>query len=102
MRAGESFTGAPNPATMLSTTSAQFVLAGGKYWFAVVGTFNGATVALNKLGPDGNTYLTVGAAASVTANGGGVVDLPPGQYQVAVTASTTAVIWWEVIRINEE
>jgi hypothetical protein len=102
MRAGESFTGAP--VNEVTSTSAGFVLDGGKYWFAAVGTFNGGTVALQKLGPDGQTFVNAGATASVafTTNGNGVVDLPPGQYQVTVTGSTTAAVWWEVIRINEE
>lgn len=99
MRAGESFTGAPDPGTLLTTTSAAFFVAGGKYWFAAVGTFNGGTVALQKLGPDGQTYLTV---ASFTLNGSIMVDCPPGQYRVQIAGSTTAIVWWETVRINEE
>lgn len=100
MRAHESFTFGP-AATGVSSTSSQFQLLGGKYWFSAVGTFNGATVALQRLQGDGE-LLTVGSVASVTANGGGVVDLPPGTYQVTISSSTTAVIYSEVVRIPEE
>jgi hypothetical protein len=100
MRSGESFSGAPNAATLITSTSATFVLSGGKYWFAAVGTFNSGTATLQKMGPDGNTL--VNAATALMAAGGNVSDLPPGTYQVTISGSTTAVLWWEVIRINEE
>ena len=98
MRAGESVTFA-NP---LIATSPTFQLNGGKYWFvAVGGTFNSGTVSLQRLTPNGVAYITVGTNAALTADGGGVFDLPPGQYQV--TLSTTGmVIYAEVVRINEE
>ena len=100
MRAGEAFTGAPNPATLVTSTSAQVSLSGGKYWFSAVGTFNSGTFTLQRVGPDGNTLVTV--ATALTAAGGNVSELPPGTYQVTVTGSTTATIWWELVRINEE
>lgn len=100
MRAGEAFSGAPAPATLVTSTSAQFVLQGGKYWFAAVGTFNSGTATLQRVGPDGNTLVT--AATGLTTGGGNVSDLPPGTYQVTVSGSTTAALWWEVVRINEE
>lgn len=99
MRAGESFTGVPDPTTLATSTSSSFVLVGGKYWFAAAGTFNGASVALQKLGPDGQTYLTIG---SFTLSEGIVLDCPPGQYRVQVSGSTTASLSWEVVRTNEE
>lgn len=100
MRAGEAFSGAPNPATLVTSTSTQFTLVGGKYWFAAVGTFNSGTATLQKIGPDGGTLVT--AATGLTANGSNVSDLPPGTYQVTISGSTTAALWWEVVRINEE
>lgn len=100
MRAGESFTGAPDPTTLVTSTSTAFVLTGGKYWFSAVGTFNSGTFTLQRLGPDGQTWVSV--ATALTANGGNVSDLPPGKYQVTVTGSTTASVSWEVVRINEE
>jgi hypothetical protein len=100
MRAHESFSGAPNSKTLATTTSSQFQLEGGKYWFSAVGTFNSGTVTFQRVGGDGLTLLTVGTA--LTTNGSNVSDLPPGTYQVAITGSTTANIYWEVIRVPEE
>lgn len=100
MRAGESFTGGPDPTTLVTSTSSSFVLGGGKYWFAGVGTWNSGTATLQRLGPDGQTWIT--AATALTQDGGNVSDLPPGKYRVAITGSTTAAVTWEVVRINEE
>lgn len=100
MRAGEAFNGAPAAATLVTSTSGQFVLDGGKYFFSAVGSFNSGTATLQRVGPDGNTMVSVGTA--LTAAGGNAVDLPPGTYQVTISGSTTAAIWWEVVRINEE
>lgn len=100
MRAGESFSGSPNPATLVTSTSSQFQLGGGKYLFSAVGTWNGGTATLQRIGPDGLTLIN--AATGLTTNGSNVNDLPPGMYQVTITGSTTAAISWEVVRINEE
>lgn len=100
MRADESFKGAPAATTLVTATSSQFQLCGGKYWFAGVGTFNSGTATLQRVGPDGNTMVT--AATGLTASGDNTSDLPPGTYQVTITGSTTAAIWWEVVRIVEE
>jgi hypothetical protein len=84
----------------LTATSPIFYLLGGKYWFAVTGTFNSGTVVLNRVEVDG-TYLQVGTNASQTSNGGCVLDLPPGAY--IITLSTTGMsINAEVTRIPEE
>ena len=100
MRAGESY--ACTPPAPLTATSAAFQLDGGKYWFvAQGGGFNSGTVALQRLGPNGVGYVTVGAAASLMADGGAVLDLPPGQYTVNLS-TTGMVIYAEVVRINEE
>ena len=100
MRAGESFSGAPAAATLVTSTSSQFQLVGGKYWFSAVGTFNSGTATLQRVGPDGNTLVTV--ATALTAAGGNTSDLPPGMYQVTISGSTTAALWWELVRVNEE
>jgi hypothetical protein len=64
--------------TNVAVTGAAIVMpAGGTYSFAVVGTFGGATVNLQILGPDGVTYIDI-AGASFTANGVMSVDLPAG------------------------
>ena len=100
MRAGESFgSGTTTPAI---ATSASFQLDGGTYWFlAQGGTFNSGTVALQRLGPNGVGFINVGTNASVTSDGGAVVDLPPGVYSVNLS-TTGMVIYWEVVRVNKE
>lgn len=100
MRAHESQYGAPNPSTLITSTSATFELRGGKYWFGTVGTFNSATATLQKVASDGATLVTVTTA--LTAAGGNVSDLPPGTYQVTISDSTSAVLYWEVVRIPGE
>ena len=95
--AGERFNGAP--VNLVTLTSAQFMLGGGEYWFGAVGTFNGGTATLQRVGPDGATPVTV--TTGLTAAGGNVSHLPPGIYQVTISGSTTAVLWWEVVRIVE-
>lgn len=95
MRSGESFAFGP-----IDTASAQFQLDGGKYWFSGVGTFNGATLALQRLQGDGE-LLTVGTA--LTVNGSNNIDLPSGTYQFSFTvAGTNPAVYVEVVRINEE
>jgi hypothetical protein len=71
-----------------SATQGPFVLLGGKYGVSCSATFSTGSVALQILGPDGATFVTV---ASFTANGVTPVDLPAGKYQVNVTAPATAV-----------
>ena len=98
MLAGESYKGAPDPLTLVTAAaSTQFQLISGQYWFAAVGTFNSGTITLQKIGPDGSTPVTVTTA--LTAAGGNTANLPPGTYQVTVSGSTTAALWWEVVRI---
>lgn len=60
----------------------------GTYSFACLGTFTGATVALNILGPDGATYIPI-PNASFTAAGVMSVDLPAGSTVKAVVTGGT-------------
>jgi hypothetical protein len=69
-----------------SATGAAATWNGGAGVFAVVGTFTGATVALEYLGPDGTTW--VASAAGLTANGLQRFALPPGQIRASVTGGT--------------
>jgi hypothetical protein len=71
-----------------STTQGPFVLLGGKYGISCTATFSTGSVALQILGPDGSTFVTV---ANFTAGGVVVVDLPAGKCQVLVTAPASAV-----------
>lgn len=58
-----------------------FILLGGLYHVSVLAT-NFGTVTLQKLGPDGTTYLT--AMTAFSANGVATASLPPGQYRLAL------------------
>ena len=70
-------------------TFGPFSLSGGMYQVAANGTWGGGSAILNQLGPDGYTYLSV--SASITADGGQTLFLPPGIYEV-VTVTATGVI----------
>lgn len=99
MRAGESFL-----YHQAALPQGPFTLSGGKYWVtAVASNWNGGTVALQRVAADGVTQITVGTNASFTADGGAVLDLPPGTYnwdQTSVSASLG--VSTEVVRIPEE
>ena len=82
-----------------SATGSAVAWPGGSGSFMCAGTFGGATVTLQFLGPDGTTYLAMGTDTTLTANGGGnffiapctlrclVAGGPPsGLYAVAVRA----------------
>lgn len=58
---------------------------GGRGTFSVAGTFGGATVSLELLGPDGSTWIAAGTDTTKTAAGAGNFDLPPGQIRASVT-----------------
>lgn len=67
-----------------SATSTAQRWPGGKGLFSAVGTFAGATVALQYLLPDGATWYTP-ASASMTAAGGLVFELPQVNIRAYVT-----------------
>lgn len=72
---------------------------GGICVFAAAGTFNGATVNLQLLGPDGVTLLTAGTATTLTASGMGVAYLPPCQLQATVTGGPPAGLFVTIARV---
>lgn len=60
------------------------VLASSSNW-------NGATATIQILGPDGSTWLTASSTNGVfTANGTGVIQLPPCSVCVSVSGSPTS------------
>jgi len=65
---------------------------GGTAAFECLATnYNAGTVTLQKLGPDGATWVAVGASTTITANAfvqG--LSLPPGAYRLAFSAAPTA------------
>jgi hypothetical protein len=66
-----------------SVTSVAATWPGGMGLFSADGTFSGATLTLQWMGPTGLWY-TAGAATTLTAAGGGIFYLPPGQIRVLV------------------
>ena len=64
-----------------NATSATFPLMGGTYTVDVIGSTFG-TVTLQRLGPDGSTFLT--AMTAFAANGTATADLPSGTYKLAL------------------
>lgn len=73
---------------------------GGRMVFAVVATFNGATIKLQMLGPDGQTLIDVSPSqTNLTANGAGVVDLPPCQVQATVVGGPPSGVFASIARV---
>ncbi len=71
-----------------SATGSGKVWNGGEGAFLVAGTFGGATVTLQILGPDGSTWLDVGTDAALTAAGAVGFSLPPGTIRAEVDGGT--------------
>ena len=82
-----------------SVSGTQVNWAGGIGVFAAVGTFGGATVKLQFIGPDGVTLVDAGAATTLTANGAGVFYLPPGPVQGTIVGGAPSAIFASVSRV---
>lgn len=65
-------------------TSASFTLGGGRYSLAAVATWG--SLVMNVLGPDGTTWLSVSQVQ--TSNGGQILVLAPGTYQLVSTGGS--------------
>ena len=70
----------------ISATPAPFVLRGGNYGLTCHATFGGGSIALQRLSPDGSTFVTV--LTALTSDGYGNANLPSGTYQLLVTTAT--------------
>lgn len=82
-----------------SATGATVQWPGGRGTFSAAGTFGGATVTLQFLGPDGVTSITAGVDTTLTAAGGGNFDLPPAQLQAAVSGGTPSGLYARAARV---
>lgn len=69
-------------------TTAGFALKGGRYGVAAVATWGGGSAKLEILLPDGTTWVSVGSSTDFTDDGFALVDIPPGQYRVAIATAT--------------
>ena len=83
----------------ISSTTAVFSLIGGKYGLDISATWSSGAAQLETLSIDGSTFVNVGS--SVTANGVQTLDLPGGQYRVAVSGSASAV-YFSLTKIVED
>ena len=70
-----------------SATSSAKVWPGGTGIFMVDATFGGGTVKLQYQAPNGS-WVDAGPDTTLTANGGGVFELPPCQIRVNVATAT--------------
>jgi hypothetical protein len=74
-------------ASNASATGAWFQWPGGRGEFRVEATFGGGTVKLQCKGPNG-TAMDVGAAVTLTANGGGIFELGAGEIRANIATAT--------------
>lgn len=94
--------GASGAVTLLSnasaTGSATSAMAGGTYLWQYQGTFSGATLTLQSLGPDGSTYQDV---ASVTSAGQQAVLVGQGDIlRVSISGGPPSGIYSVVRRVS--
>jgi hypothetical protein len=82
----------------LSVTPATFALRGGLYYVAVNAAGSGS-VTLQRLGPDGTTYITC-LTAFATTSGSATVQLPQGTYKLAIATFTA--VYAEIISIQQD
>jgi len=95
MRAQEGF----KHSALGATSSDPFVLVGGAYAMDAIATWSAGSITLQRLGPDGATYIT--AATALSADGTtGALALPPGTYKIAVVTATG--VWVSISRIPGE
>lgn len=79
----------------ISATPASFILRGGNYGLTVSAVFGGGNVALQRLSPDGSTYVTV--ITALTAAGYASANLPNGTYRLLITTATA--VYADVVSI---
>lgn len=85
----------------ISATTNFSLNLGGYYAISVLATWNSSgTVTLERLMPDGTTYVAVGASTTFSANGSVVVQLPPGQYQWTIATATA--VYASAVRVPVE
>lgn len=87
--------------TNASATGAQAVWPGGIGLFSCIGTFGGATVSLQFVGPDQSTLITAGTNTTLTAAGAGVFYLPPCRVQATVTGGAPSGLYASVDRVQQ-
>jgi hypothetical protein len=74
-----------------ATGAANTIQLGGDFCFDVAGTFGGASVGLEMLGPDNVTWIAVrdtAGAVAFTAAGAVIVSIPAGTYRATITGGS--------------
>lgn len=84
-----------------SATGSQVIWPGGEGVFEAAGTFSGATVTLQRLGPDGATWYAVGTDTTLTAAGGGYFVLPPGPIRAAISGGPPSGMYATANRVRQ-
>ena len=85
-----------------SVSGTRFTWPGGKGLFICNGTFSGATVTLNILGPDNVTMQAVGSSTTITAAAAAVIELPPCTVQATVASGTPSALYATLTRVPTE
>lgn len=89
--------------TLLSNASAtgspQF-WPGGDGVFDIEGTLGGATVTLERLGPDGTTWRAVSSATTVTALGPVGFSWPPGLLRASVSGGSPSGLFASIAELG--
>lgn len=83
-----------------ATGSGVPIRSSGNYAFAAAGTFGGATVKPQMLGPDGSTWLDLGTDAALTAAGTALLFLPEGTYRANVSGGTPSGLYATLARVE--
>lgn len=83
-----------------AATGSDFQWPGGKGHFAAAGTFNGASVSLQFLGPDATTWITP-AGATLTSADVVVFELGPCQIRASVAGGPPSGMYANAVRIPE-
>jgi hypothetical protein len=82
-----------------SASGAAQTWPGGMGVFSVCGTFSGATVTLEFLGPDLATYISAGGNTTLTSANAGVFYLPACQIKAVVSGGSPSGLYAAADRI---
>lgn len=83
-----------------SATGSSAQWDGGLGGFTAAGTFGGATVSLQFLGPDAATWIDVGVDTTLTAAAGGLFVLPPGKIRASVSGGAPSGLYAQAEQVK--
>jgi hypothetical protein len=85
-----------------SVSGTRFFWPGGKGLYVCNGTFGGATVTLNILGPDNVTLQALGSSTTITAAAAVLIELPPCTLQVTLASGSPNALYATLARVPTE